>query len=105
MNAAKTTIRDAATLILVARNTKLNSLFDYRVLLLERGAKSAFMVGAYIPWPSNKPYFARMLFLFYCHFIPGVITGLHLLSSICVVDCVLGKISVQPHTLIVHAIF
>lgn len=44
MNAVKTTIRDAATLILVARNTKLNSHFDYRVLLLERGAKSAFMV-------------------------------------------------------------
>ena len=44
MSAVKTTIRDAATLILVARNTKLNRHFDYRVLLLERGAKSAFMV-------------------------------------------------------------
>lgn len=48
MNAVKTTIRDAATLILVARNTKLNSHFDYRVLLLERGAKSAFMPSTYV---------------------------------------------------------
>ena len=47
MKAFKTTIRDAATLILVARNTTLNSHFDYRVLLLERGAKSAFMVSVF----------------------------------------------------------
>ena len=47
MNAAKTAIRDAATLILVARNTALNSHFDYKVLLLERTAKSAFMVGIF----------------------------------------------------------
>ena len=45
MNAAKTVIRDAATLIIVARNSKPNSHFDYRVLLLKRAEKSAFMVG------------------------------------------------------------
>lgn len=45
MNAVKPMIRDAATLILVARNSQLKSYFDYRILLLERAAKSAFMVG------------------------------------------------------------
>ena len=45
MNAAKTVIRDAATLIIVARNSKPNSHFDYRILLLKRADKSAFMVG------------------------------------------------------------
>ena len=54
MKAIKTTIRDAATLILVARNTALNSHFDYRVLLLERGAKSAFMVSVFFTlWPGR----------------------------------------------------
>ena len=48
MKAATTRIRDAATLILVARNATLNNNFDYRVLLLERAAKSAFMVGVII---------------------------------------------------------
>jgi len=48
MKAATTRIRDAATLILVSRNATLNSNFDYRVLLLERAAKSAFMVGVII---------------------------------------------------------
>ena len=45
MNAAKTVIRDAATLIIVARNSKPNVHFDYRILLLKRADKSAFMVG------------------------------------------------------------
>ena len=45
MNAIKTKICDASTLILVARNSTLNSYFDYRILLLERAAKSAFMVS------------------------------------------------------------
>lgn len=44
MNAVKPMIRDAATLILVAKNSQLKSYFDYRILLLERGAKSKFMV-------------------------------------------------------------
>ena len=45
MNTVKNKIRDAATLILVARNKALSSHFDYRVLLLERGEKSTFMVS------------------------------------------------------------
>ena len=44
MNAVKPVIRNAATLILIAKNSKLKSYFDYRILLLERGAKSKFMV-------------------------------------------------------------
>lgn len=44
MNAVRPMIRDAATLILVAKNSQLKSYFDYRILLLERGAKSKFMV-------------------------------------------------------------
>ena len=44
MNAAKPVIRSAATLILVAKNSHLKSYFDYRILLLERGTKSQFMV-------------------------------------------------------------
>lgn len=63
MKAIKTTIRDAATLILVARNTKLNSHFDYRVLLLERGAKSAFMVSKFLPIRDDRspPLHAEMV--------------------------------------------
>ena len=45
MNAVKPVIRNAATLILVAKNSHLKSYFDYRILLLERGTKSKFMVG------------------------------------------------------------
>lgn len=48
MNTVRSKIRDAATLILVARNNTLNSHFDYRVLLLERGEKSAFMPNKYV---------------------------------------------------------
>ena len=44
MNTVKPMIRNAATLILVARNRHLKSYIDYRILLLERGAKSKFMV-------------------------------------------------------------
>ena len=44
MNAVKPMIRSAATLILVAKNSHLKSYFDYRILLLERGTKSQFMV-------------------------------------------------------------
>ena len=47
MNTVKSKIRDAATLILVARNKALSSHFDYRVLLLERGEKSTFMVSRF----------------------------------------------------------
>ena len=47
MNTVKSKIRDAATLILVARNKALSSHFDYRVLLLERGGKSTFMVSRF----------------------------------------------------------
>jgi len=47
MNTVKSKIRDAATLILVARNKTLSSHFDYRVLLLERGEKSTFMVSRF----------------------------------------------------------
>ena len=46
MNAVKPVIRNAATLILVAKNSHLKSYFDYRILLLERGTKSQFMVCA-----------------------------------------------------------
>lgn len=48
MNTVKSKIRDAATLILVARNKALSSHFDYRVLLLERGGKSTFMPNKYV---------------------------------------------------------
>ncbi|CAH3025053.1 unnamed protein product, partial [Porites evermanni] len=48
MNAIKTKICDASTLILVARSSTLNSYFDYRILLLERAAKSAFMPSTYV---------------------------------------------------------
>lgn len=44
MNAVKPVIRNAATLILVAKNSHLKSYFDFRILLLERGTKSKFMV-------------------------------------------------------------
>ena len=58
MNAAKPVIRNAATLILVAKNGHLKSYFDYRILLLERGTKSQFMVctlQALIMYRSKPP--------------------------------------------------
>ena len=59
MNTVKSKIRDAATLILVARNKALSSHFDYRVLLLERGEKSTFMVSRFcniekVYWKSQN---------------------------------------------------
>lgn len=48
MSAARPLIRNSATLILAARNSQLKSAFDWRVLLLERAAKSAFMPSMYV---------------------------------------------------------
>ncbi|PFX18501.1 nucleoside diphosphate-linked moiety X motif 19-like [Stylophora pistillata] len=48
MSATRPLIRNSATLILVARNSQLKSPFDWRVLLLERAAKSTFMPSMYV---------------------------------------------------------
>ena len=48
MSGSKGLWREAATLIVVARNKLLSSAggsFDYRVLMLKRSEKSRFMVG------------------------------------------------------------